>query len=842
VTVARRKKIVVLGLMSKMPVAGNMWLVAQYLIGFQRLGFDVYYVEAHGITPTKLMRHSDDDGALKAAEFIHGVMKRFDLSDRWAFHSRYEDRYFGMSETKLRDLYRSADLLINLHGGTVPLPEHSATGRLIFLETDPVHLQIELYNKDERAAKFLEPHVAFFSWGLNYAHPDCRVPLDPKFTFRPTRPPVLLDFWQPHANGPGTSFTTVGNWRQAGTATYRGETYYWSKDREFCKFLDLPSRIGSQLELALSSASHNDEELLLLTGKGWRVRDALAFSSDLDQYRRYIAESRGEFTVAKDQNVRLRSGWFSERSATYLAAGRPVITQDTGFGNVLPTGAGLFAFSTVDEAADAINEVNGDYDRHRCAAYEIARDCFSHDVVLTRLLEDLGETVFSGGRQSQVALPPDLVIVPTSRWPTTLPDATVAFTLASPIPAPSHRPSEAPTGRTASIVIVSHDNLVFTKLCVASVLVNTEHPDYELIVVDNGSTDGTPEYLHGLASRHPNVRVVFNDNNRGFAPANNQGLGIATGDVLVLLNNDTIVPPGWLGRLTRHLDDAAIGLVGPVTNRAGNEAQIEAPYRTYGELLDFVRTRTNEQEGKVFDVRVATMFCVAVRREVLERLGCLDEQFEIGLFEDDDYAMRAKAAGYRIVCAEDTFVHHFGQASIGKLGPAGDYGTLFHQNRIRWEEKWGRRWQPYSHRRTERYLSLLDRIQAVVRQSLPPGGTVLVVSKGDEHLLQLEGRTAWHFPRTEDGVYSGCHPADGAAAIRALEAERERGAEFLVLPSTSAWWLDRYAEFRQHLEQVYLVLAREEDTCVIFDLRLDQHHGANGASASQFGGVEDGTR
>jgi hypothetical protein len=138
---------------------------------------------------------------------------------------------------------------------------------------------------------------------------------------------------------------------------------------------------------------------------------------------------------------------------------------------------------------------------------------------------------------------------------------------------------------------------------------------------------------------------------------------------------------------------------------------------------------------------------------------------------------------------------------------------------------------------------MTDRLQAVVRETLPPGGTVLVVSKGDDELLKLEGRTAWHFPRTEEGVYSGCHPADDAAAIRDLEAEREKGAGFLVLPSTAGWWLEHYTEFRQHLERLYLQLVREEHTCVIFDLRLGQPRRVNSAaSASEWGGVEDGIR
>ena len=231
------------------------------------------------------------------------------------------------------------------------------------------------------------------------------------------------------------------------------------------------------------------------------------------------------------------------------------------------------------------------------------------------MLRELGIALFARGHHERASiLPEDLDLVPTSRWPTILPDSTVRYALAAPVPVAAHRSNGASGQTRVSIVIVSHDNLVFTKLCLASVLSNTDHPDFEVLVVDNGSTDGTQEYLHELASHHPNICVLFNDINRGFAPGNNQGLALATGGVLVLLNNDTIVPPGWLGRLTKHLADPAIGLVGPVTNRAGNEAEVEAPYRTYREFLDFARDRTSEQDGRVFDIRVTMMFCVAMRR------------------------------------------------------------------------------------------------------------------------------------------------------------------------------------------------------------------------------------
>jgi GT2 family glycosyltransferase len=419
-------------------------------------------------------------------------------------------------------------------------------------------------------------------------------------------------------------------------------------------------------------------------------------------------------------------------------------------------------------------------------------------------------------------LPLSLVLVPTSRWPTELPAATKETVLGQPLAPLQPLAADAMaagTGPRVSVVIVTFNSLVFTRMCLESLLANTDAPQYEILVVDNASTDATVAYLEQLALLHPHVRVLKNTHNRGFAPANNQALREARGEIFILLNNDTIVPPGWLTGLISHLDQPAVGLVGPVTNRTGNEAEIEVPYRTYGELVQFAATYTRAHQGEVFDIGMLAMFCVALRREVLERVGPLDECFEIGLFEDDDYAQRVRAAGLRVMCAEDVFVHHFGQASIGHLAVRGKYGELFHENRRRWEAKWHRAWQPYQRRPKPSYQQLTQRIRRAVAAQLPPGETVLVISKGDDELLDLDGRPAWHFPQGPDGAYAGYYPPDSAAAIAHLEALRAREAAFLLLPSTSLWWLDFYGEFRQHLEQHYPRIVNDESTCVIFALR-----------------------
>lgn len=260
-----------------------------------------------------------------------------------------------------------------------------------------------------------------------------------------------------------------------------------------------------------------------------------------------------------------------------------------------------------------------------------------------------------------------------------------------------------------------------------------------------------------------------------------------------------------------------MGAVGPVTNRISNEAQIEVHYRTYREFVQFAQEYTRAHEGEVFDIRMLAMFCVAMRREVYERIGPLDERYEVGLFEDDDYALRLRAAGYRVSCVQDVFVHHFGQASFGNLVPSGEYSRLFEANRRRFQEKWGVQWESHHRRLSQGYHDLTSSIRAVVRDNLPQHATVLVVSRGDEALLELDGRQAWHFPQLDDGTYAGYYPTNSAVAIAHLEKLRAKGARFLIFPSTAFWWLEHYSDFRRHLERHHLLVGGDE-TCLIFAL------------------------
>ena len=237
----------------------------------------------------------------------------------------------------------------------------------------------------------LRAHTHHFTFGENLGAPDCDVPLGP-FRYLPTRQPVVLDWWTPvhgdgrHPSGRADRFTTVASWHQSSKdIVWNGETYRWSKHLEFLKLIDLPRQTRDALEMALAAVDR--EAVELLTSKGWKIVDALALSRDILPYRRYVRASRGELTVAKDQYVRPRSGWFSDRSACYLAAGRPVITQETGFSKVLPTGEGLFSFRRLEDVLSAMDTIRSDYARHSRAAREIASQYFAAEKVVGSLLE-----------------------------------------------------------------------------------------------------------------------------------------------------------------------------------------------------------------------------------------------------------------------------------------------------------------------------------------------------------------------------------------------------------------------------------------------------------------------
>ena len=391
-TSKRRLKLVVLGMMGRCPFGGQTWLYLNWLRGLAGLGHDVWYVEDDATWPYDPRADAVSDDPAYAVDYLARVLARVGLPGKWAYRALWkgQDACYGLSRAGLLDLYRSCDAILNVCGATVLNDDHRLAPRRVYVETDPVGNQLELAVGKEKTRQVLDAHDDIVTYGENYGLPGCGVPLTGPFRYLKTRQPIDLDLWPVAFDAAAPRYTTVGNWRQQGhDVDWNGDTYRWSKHHEFLKFVDLPRRTDrARFELCLNIDDPADRRLLL--EHGWTLTSPLAMSLDPFGYQGFFRASRGEWTVAKDQNVRLQSGWFSERDASYLATGKPVIAQSTGFERFLPTGQGLFAFRTMDEVLAAVDVIETDYPRACRAARAIAEEYLEAGRVARRLLEDLG--------------------------------------------------------------------------------------------------------------------------------------------------------------------------------------------------------------------------------------------------------------------------------------------------------------------------------------------------------------------------------------------------------------------------------------------------------------------
>jgi hypothetical protein len=384
----RREAVLVLGIVGQYPVAGVAWQAIHYLVGLRDLGWDVYYVEDSGAWPYDPRRQDRTEDCSYAVAYVGKVMRRVGLEERWAYVDVAHGETYGIARSRLDALYREAAAIVNLCGATAPRAEHRQGPRLLYVETDPVFEQIRIAGGDESSLEFLASHDVLFTYGENLGAADCPVPME-RFTWRPTRPPVVLALWEARVDPNARYFTSIASWENKGKdIAFRGETYRWSKHVNFLRFLDLPRSAPQHFQLAMDPL--DAEVAARVRGAGWDLVDPGPVSRDVDAYQRFVYGSRGEFTVAKDIYVRPRSGWFSDRSACYLAAGKPVVTQDTGFAKFIPTGAGLFAFGSHAEALDALARIDADYAAHSAAARRVAEESFGAGPVLSRLLADAG--------------------------------------------------------------------------------------------------------------------------------------------------------------------------------------------------------------------------------------------------------------------------------------------------------------------------------------------------------------------------------------------------------------------------------------------------------------------
>lgn len=373
--------VVVCGLAGQQPVAGMGLHYLQYCLGFQDLGLDVLYLEDHGAWPNHPRKGPFDEEAAYTVAWLSNTFDRFGVE--WAYQDPL-DRYHGVSAAEVVARSSKADLLLNVSSSHILEPHHRRAKVVACIDTDSAFTQVA-HSTNGAFRDLWSQHDVMFTFAELLGAPHCRVP-DEGYAWKHTRQPVHLPFWESVPPTPGTRYTTVMNWDAYGFVEWEGERW-GQKNAEFPLIRDLPATTGLEFELALSA---NDAVCNELRDAGWKVVDPLLPTATIWRFRDYIGESRAEVTVNKQAFVRSHSGWFPERSANYLAAGRASIVQDTGWTEVIPSGDGLLAFSTADEAADAVARVEADPCAHGAAARRVAAEHFDARTVLARLLSDAG--------------------------------------------------------------------------------------------------------------------------------------------------------------------------------------------------------------------------------------------------------------------------------------------------------------------------------------------------------------------------------------------------------------------------------------------------------------------
>jgi hypothetical protein len=366
-----KKVIVTSGWGAGYPEGGGMqWLNLHYMAGLRALGIEGFWLDMTGAAGEGLIQQ------------FQARCERFGFGDRWIV-LREGKQVFGMNDRQLAALCADCDLLINLCGA---LQTDELLGRIkrrAYFDLDPGFTQAWAHQFDMHFAK----HNLFFTVGLNVGGTGFPIPTQ-GIQWQTFLPPVALEYWPAQTDVPTRPFTTIAQWRGQ-EAVWEGD-YYGPKREEFLRFIDLPGKTPQPIELALLIHESETDDLAKLRDHDWQLVNPHEAAGGLDGFRAYVQQSRAEFSVAKGGYVKSRGGWFSDRTVCYLASGRPVLVQDTGLAQYLPTGRGLMTFSTMEEAVAGIEAINTDYTGHCAAARKLAEEKFAAPVVLQSILERAG--------------------------------------------------------------------------------------------------------------------------------------------------------------------------------------------------------------------------------------------------------------------------------------------------------------------------------------------------------------------------------------------------------------------------------------------------------------------
>lgn len=385
-------RVVVTGLVASFSLGGLSWSYLGYVEGFRRLGFDVLYLEDTGRWFYDPATATFREDATDSIRYLAGVLGRLAPGVSWSLRGP-DGVHHGLGRAEVDKFCAGADLFLNVSGSCWLREAHRRARRTVYLDTDPGYSHAKLdavargvaTEEEVRSVALIRAHDRFFTYAENFGRPDC--PLEAYgLSWRTTRSPIVLDQWPVASTPEADRYTTVMSWKTDQEPPRLGTRIYAGKEVEFARFLDLPARTEASLEIAVAGSAPVGD----LRRRGWSVVDAASRTATPEAYRSYLVASRGEWSVAKNVYVATHSGWFSERTACYLALGKPAVVQETGFSRFLPTGEGLFAFGGIEEAVAALAAIEADYRRHCDAARALAEQAFDATTVLTRLCRDAG--------------------------------------------------------------------------------------------------------------------------------------------------------------------------------------------------------------------------------------------------------------------------------------------------------------------------------------------------------------------------------------------------------------------------------------------------------------------
>jgi hypothetical protein len=381
-------RVVVTGLVGQYPFGGVIWDYLQYLLGFRSLGHEVLYLEDSGAWPYDPEAGTITDDCSFALRSLKKIFADFDLPEAWVYRNGADGKFYGAGESRAREWLRHGDLLVNVSSAGWLRDYDLRVGHRMFIDGDPMFCQIGLLDgSDPLYAGRLRDHHSHFSFGLSVGTPDCPVPTD-GIAWKPTVQPVALDSWPVSAPPDGAPWTTVMNWASYRPKIWEGRPY-GQKDREFERFAELPRHTRQPLKIAMGLGVDGKRPAQRLRSLGWNLVEPQEVVPDHLSYRQFLQGSCGEWSVAKHAYVAAQTGWFSCRSACYLALGRPVVVQETGWSRHLPAGQGALAFRTLEEAAESLARVKKDYGDHARAARKMAEEFFDSKKVCADLLQQV---------------------------------------------------------------------------------------------------------------------------------------------------------------------------------------------------------------------------------------------------------------------------------------------------------------------------------------------------------------------------------------------------------------------------------------------------------------------